>query len=48
MVTKDCGDLAAKGKQLMIVAKCKIKSCCNRWMKLITNGKHSSAHIMKG
>lgn len=48
MVTEKHGDLAAKGKQLMIVAKRKIKSCCVRWMKLITNGKHSSAHVMKG
>lgn len=32
----------------MIVAKRKIKSCCNRWMKLITGGEHSSAHVTKG
>lgn len=32
----------------MIVATCKIKSCCNRWMKLITDGEHSSAHVTKG
>ena len=47
-VTEERGDLAAKGKQLMIVAKCKIKSCCNRGMKQITNGEHSSAHVTKG
>lgn len=39
------GDLRANGEQLLIAGNCTIKSCCNRWMKLITDGERSSLHV---